>query len=410
MAATFENRATTKTMNRVSWVFLLFLLRARGLPLDFHDVCGTWMEAYTQMHAEMEDGTREPRYAIAVPCRTGFADRLVGIVTVFYYSLLTKRAFKILHENPDVAPFEAAYDSPHIDWTFNKNESFGSLARKIWSGARHPDFAVANWPVSNASDYGWPLQFRFDNLSSGDPPVKYLVVKSNRGVTSKLFNNPYHAEYLYSIGLRPETSFGCIFQYLFRPIPTVLEMYRHDMKVLTDPVILKIGIQVRCGDHVFHENATHVGSSLLPRFLPMFQCAEDIEKTKLIPGQRSKWVLISDSLDLRLAAIERFGDKIVTWTGTKPMHTSHDVSHSSDYNHSVAILQNIVGEHWVFGLTDYQIITEYSGVGRTAALRSLKSTTIYSFNAYESRNYSPGGCGDNKFKPVFNVLEDYSKA
>lgn len=67
----------------------------------------------------------------------------------------------------------------------------------------------------------WPRSFREANLTSFDTSDAYLVMSSDRGSTSLLFDNPHHSEFLYSIGLRPETAFGCIFKYLFRPKPQV---------------------------------------------------------------------------------------------------------------------------------------------------------------------------------------------
>lgn len=55
------------------------------------------------------DGTLPPRYAVAVASPSGIADRIVGTITVFYYALLTGRAFTLTTGMVGLQPFEIAY-------------------------------------------------------------------------------------------------------------------------------------------------------------------------------------------------------------------------------------------------------------------------------------------------------------
>ncbi len=57
--------------------------------------CGSWQTAYSQLHKSILSGEQPGRYAISVPAPAGLSDRLVGLVTVFLYALLTDRAFQI---------------------------------------------------------------------------------------------------------------------------------------------------------------------------------------------------------------------------------------------------------------------------------------------------------------------------
>ena len=57
--------------------------------------CGSWQDKYIQLHKDILSGRKPPRYAISVPAPAGLSDRLVGAVSVFYYALLTDRAFQI---------------------------------------------------------------------------------------------------------------------------------------------------------------------------------------------------------------------------------------------------------------------------------------------------------------------------
>ena len=62
--------------------------------------CGSWQESYLKLHTSIVSGEQPGRYAISVPAPAGLGDRLVGLVTVFLYALLTDRAFQIAGRPP----------------------------------------------------------------------------------------------------------------------------------------------------------------------------------------------------------------------------------------------------------------------------------------------------------------------
>ena len=45
-------------------------------------------------------------------------------------------------------------------------------------------------------------------------------------------------------GLRPDTLFGCLYEYLFDPLPEIKEMFHTELAVMQDST-LKIAIQVQ---------------------------------------------------------------------------------------------------------------------------------------------------------------------
>ena len=61
-------------------------------------LCGSWQESYSKLHRSIISGKQPGRYAVSVPAPAGLSDRLVGLVTVFLYALLTDRAFQIAGE------------------------------------------------------------------------------------------------------------------------------------------------------------------------------------------------------------------------------------------------------------------------------------------------------------------------
>ena len=50
-------------------------------------------------------------------------------------------------------------------------------------------------------------------------------------------------------GLRPDTLYGCLYEYLFDPLPEVKEMFRTELAVMQEDNTLKIAIQVQVPVH-----------------------------------------------------------------------------------------------------------------------------------------------------------------
>jgi hypothetical protein len=75
-----------------------------------------------RLHQQMLAGERPPRYLVAVAVQGGLADRVVGIVTEFYFALLTGRAFQITNAYQPLPRFEGAYEAPFINWTRHIND------------------------------------------------------------------------------------------------------------------------------------------------------------------------------------------------------------------------------------------------------------------------------------------------
>ena len=117
---------------------------------------------------------------------------------------------------------------------------------------------------------------------------------------------------------------------------------------------------------------------------PWINCAQELEASIAAAGMldnetdtssppRSvKWLLISDNAFLKSWALQQYPEKLI--------QGSHEaVSYFLEYNlHSGAI------DNWLFGLTDYQVISELSHFGRTAALRSHGNSSVFTVYQYFS--------------------------
>lgn len=78
-------------------------------------MCDSWQAKYSQLHSDILSGMAKPRYAVAQP-DAGLADSLSCIGSVFYYSLITGRAFLLGEVNGEKEAFSAAYEAPNVQW------------------------------------------------------------------------------------------------------------------------------------------------------------------------------------------------------------------------------------------------------------------------------------------------------
>ena len=78
--------------------------------------CGSWQNDYTVLHARILSGQASSRYAVAVAVEAGLTDNLVGVITSFFYAVLSDRAFQI-STHSDLPDLADAYDFPNINIT-----------------------------------------------------------------------------------------------------------------------------------------------------------------------------------------------------------------------------------------------------------------------------------------------------
>ena len=68
-----------------------------------------------------------------------------------------------------------------------------------------------NFVNGYAEPYFW-----YGNLASKEAEVDVLFVSTNRGNTWKLNQNPMHKDQLAAMGFKPESTYGCVYNYLFK--------------------------------------------------------------------------------------------------------------------------------------------------------------------------------------------------
>lgn len=200
-----------------------------------------------------------------------------------------------------------------------------------------------------------------------------LAIAGNLGVMGLLFDNPHYKQRVSLMGLRPDYAYGCAIDFLFAPGPAVLEAFEKEFEVLQSPA-LKIGIQIRLGDSFLQGNNEPMehGEATFDFVKQFFECAEGLQGTFGQPGQQVVWFLISDSIQVRQAAVDMYGSDRVMTRLESPGHVANTAG--ADQQQAMLLA---AGEHWLFGMADYHVISARGGFGRNAALRSRKWHSMY---------------------------------
>ncbi|GJN94369.1 hypothetical protein Rhopal_007448-T1 [Rhodotorula paludigena] len=321
---------------------------------------GNWEDEYTQMHADMLSGTREASLMEYI-CPEGaycggFADRLLGMVSVFLYSVLTKRAFSMTWEKP--APLDLFFDSPYIDWSRPFNETLSTVARGPY----------VNSTISSSRKF-----FEMHNLWPRDLDTFFHT-----------FATDYAAE---ALGFKLNTMYSCLINYLIRPKAAAIALIAQYTSFFAMPRNFVIGVQIRTGD----KNMWSTDAETVDKHAHYFACAEAVAATYAEPSQTPFYYLITDSHALELDAVRRFGKRVVV-TGLRQAHVELPLDWSKTFaafRQAADGFMNTIIESWIFAGTDFQILTSHSGFGKIPTwIRGRENTTIVLFNEHTDPIYT----------------------
>ena len=312
----------------------------------------------------------------------------MGTISIFYFALLTRRAFTLCTSVAHQLPVEAIYESVHINWTASSEHttlvsrlpgSATELGKQNAVGSGYQHWRLIN---PDRDEYARTTfdTFSHGNLSQLGADKQIVLFTLNRGASVRLFDNPFHEQQLRNMGLSPETAFGCAVDFLFAPVPKILNMIRPSVEYLKN--YLTIGIHVRTGDHTFH-TADIAKVKDAKRF---FMCAHRIE-TDIIAESKAKgkqnevlWVLISDSMNLRRQAQTMYKEKIYTVSDTPIEHTMSEFNLGKRPNATLSGFLTAASEHWLFGLLDIHVVDYHSGFGRSGAMRTFQDGKMFMIN------------------------------
>jgi hypothetical protein len=398
--------------------------------------CGSWVEDYARLHREvLAAGPGQGRYAVMVSRKeweNGLADRLASSLSVLLYAILTRRVFL-------------------YDW------GEGELAAPLWSGLRS-DFidwrAPSGWENQDQStltlDYVAERNdereflsfFQQQDLLSLWEDYPMVVFHTDHCHVQASFDNPHLKEALASLGLKRETAFACLFDFLYRPTREAIGAISPQLPMLLSDKYIKIGIQIRVGDwqlisqhrYWFHPQnyaflfehyfdcAKQIEIEVLSRYtdprMMMHQRLgyrmryealqhKNISKRSIKPLSGIVWYLLADTGSLRQKFGQRYGRQgsaVIPGWGRKIVVNTQAVSDLrhviKDEQSSISSFYLAVGELWSFSLVDHHILTRKSGFGKVGAMLASKEGgyqgTIFSIN-YPMQLWSFLGMGGPAF-------------
>ena len=330
--------------------------------------CGTWQHNYTTFHHTQMSykalGGKPPRMLIFKSPNSGVTDRLMGLITGFYAAVLSQRVFLVTDwwTYRDVqVDLSHALAWAHINLTLP-----GDMEAHI----RPPRSEYVHLNYINSEPLFSPkadAQQKIDitTLFSTAANDSTILYESNRGNTLALLQARGAV-----LGIHPPYGLYCAFHFLFSPKPEVVDIMRPLYAALSDEHVVKLGLQIRSGDHGYSfPTTTTIGSQ--PYFGNFFSCAQTVEtslKQQLPPEQRPhKLFLISDSKSLKIDAALMYPG-LLTDTANTPMHVgiSNDVNNlaaNGSYAMHVAIADVLL-----LAQCDFFIVSHDSGMGKLAAL------------------------------------------
>lgn len=298
-------------------------------PLNASASCGNWQEQYSQLHANILSGVAPQRYLVALAPPQGLADRLCGLVTQFLFALLTNRAF-LQVETPSTPSMKLAYNS------FNMKGDIPALLNEHLATVQN--LSIDGFPstVNKSLFYGYYLNAGKMDKSQHELVVRrnyelfvtknfklqppgydssYVVMSGNRGMSWRMFRNKYHSGTLRSMGLERENVFHCVFDYMLQLKTQACQgacfKIKEELQKERAKGTIIIGIQLRLGDHVMDKkfNASNVDFiGLAAQHISCaFQLSSKLEKL----GRNTKFLFLSDSLDMRKAFVNKFPRKAI---------------------------------------------------------------------------------------------------
>ncbi|KAI8976812.1 hypothetical protein BDB01DRAFT_764543 [Pilobolus umbonatus] len=374
--------------------------------------CGDWEETYMKRHAHdlsVLEGYKKGKFPSSVknkprfisyicqevPANSnrgcgGLADRMGGMISTFFYALLTNRTYLLNWSSMNPLPLEAIWERPHIDWSHDPEEMEQLFTddSNPFLGYQKVDTLNRNYTSMGEVLFPNGPETDFDDLWNGT----YVEVRSNRGYIIRTFQtSTRYTELLNSMGLTMENTFKCITNFLFRPTigsRRFLNAYRYLFQMES---VLSIGIQIRTDDNALANPQNDIQS--MEKWGYFLKCAGELARVKKEPHHnRLVFFLVTDSAHLRdeFVSLNKDREKASLYlddlvdmstmivTGLPIEHIEPDqIAKYIKVDDPKAVnlarmrpgVNSAYMENWLLGLTQYRIISQ-QGYGKMAAFYS----------------------------------------
>ena len=286
-----------------------------------------WQEKYRKLHADILNKRRAEKYLVYVCPGTrqgccGYGNRLRAVVSLFYLSVLTDRAFLIDWRAPE--PIENHLSPRNIQWNYTEPIDLCTglqIRRHYWGTAKADIREAEGWIIQDSSHFKRWLTTT-DLETYFDWPVEEITTIwyfAEGGITQ----NPYLLKRAKDLGIKPLISntpkynlIGCAFDFLFSKSEVVtrkLNEMRTQLRFNAGPVI---GIHIRTGDDQFDyyasDNERSPNSKNISSLSRFFECAKKVEN-KIFPNTKEvRWFVSTDNMIVRNLVQESYPRKILT--------------------------------------------------------------------------------------------------
>ncbi|KAF0976160.1 hypothetical protein FDP41_004835 [Naegleria fowleri] len=320
--------------------------------------CGTdkWQFHYAKRHSDALTNFNETNKYLVYQCRkgscAGWGDRIIGIITTFYFTLISDRIFLIDHTNPTDLENSLTFNA--IDWRFSRQKQ---KLERLSSKYSDVYFCVVDKPLRK--------QFEFEDFRSLlSTDVEFVLF--NERVYTYMHDNPKLSERRKELGLDRMSFFdifGCLFQFLFKPNQSMKDLiqpiYWNNFK--THPTQKVIGVQIRTGEGVGEP----------PRLLDttksaFWSCIDQVSariKQAAPNNTEPKIFLTTDSNAIKEYARHRYKDRLITF--------NTEIAHV-DYSASKGVFQSTLAEFMMLAMCDEFIISR-SNFGEAASMLNFNS-------------------------------------
>ncbi|KAI8391809.1 uncharacterized protein BYT42DRAFT_558149 [Radiomyces spectabilis] len=383
------------------------------IPYNKNGECGTWQAKYRALHerrleqlerlkaGDLESFQHEDKpmfisyYCKEVPKNSnrgcgGLADRMSGMISTFFYGLITDRAYLAHWANGNPIPLELLFEKPNIDWSFDPIEM-----RRLFD---QEDSEFFSFKAVDTLNQKWKQlgETMFPNGSHQDFrelwTEKYLEVRSNRAYIIRTYQeSAIYPDMMAKIGLSKENTFGCLTDFLFQPTIGSRRFYNAFKALFKLDSVLTIGMQIRTDDNAIAN--PQLDQNNLQKWDYFLTCANQLADAKRqAHHKRVVYFLITDSTKLRdeFVSMNENSNLAQRFLQGRSQHTSmvvtglpidhiepDQVSKYINVTNPVQVTQermlpgvnSAVIENWLLSAADYRIISP-QGYGKLAAFHS----------------------------------------